>query len=206
MAVAADGQTVATGLPDKSVLLWRLPAPVRVPAKSSLKSEELNRYWTDLARRDARWAFVAREKLIETPEQTVALFRERLKPVALPSESEFRRLVDDLDHEDSNQRENASERILEYGSMVEPLLREVLRAQLSTEKRRRLTPLLAVFSSFCPADARRIRAVQTLELIASLEAPQLIESLSSGKPDTLRSKQAILALERRGVIKASNLN
>lgn len=197
MAVAADGQTVATGLPDKSVLLWRLPAPVRVLAKTSLKPEELNRCWADLARRDAHWAFVAREKLLEAPEQTVTLFRERLKAVALPSVSELRRLVDDLDHEDSNHCEAASERILEYGRIVEPLLREVLRDELPSEKRRRATALLAVFSSFCPADARRVRAVQTLELIDSLEARKLLEDLASGKPETIHSKQARLALERR---------
>lgn len=197
MAVAADGQTIATGLPDKSVLLWHLPAPVRVPAKTSLKPEELNRCWTDLAGRDAHWAFVAREKLMESPEQTLSLFRERLKPIALPSVSELRRLVDDLDHEESNHRETASAKILEYGIIVEPLLREVLRDQLPPEKRRRATALLTVFSSFCPADARRVRAVQTLAQIDSLEARKLLESLVMGTPETILSKHARLALERR---------
>ena len=166
-----------------------------------MRPEELNRCWADLAKRDAYWAYVAREKLIETPEQAVSLFRERLKPVALPTVSEFRRLVDDLDAEDAKHRETASDRILEHGRIVEPLLQDVLRDQIPNEKRRAVTELLAVFSSFCPSDVRRARAVGALEQINSPEARKLLEDLASGSPNAILSKQSRQALERRGSAK-----
>jgi hypothetical protein len=199
MALAPDGQTVATGLPDRSVVLWRLLAPARLPVKTLLKPDELNRCWADLAKRDAHWAYVAQEKLIETPEQTLTLFRGGLTPAALPSRSELSRLVDDLGHEDPKRRETASERMLEYGTIVKSPLREILRGQLSDEKRRGINKLLAALSSFSPADVRGVRAVRILERIDAPEARTMLEHLASGYHDAILSKQARLALEHKAL-------
>lgn len=108
LAVAPNGSAVATGQLDTAILLWDLSPPKPNHPSAPLTIAEREKHWNDLAGADAGRAFTASAALADAPAQTVAMLRNRLHPAQAPAAEELRKLLADLDHEQFQRREAAT--------------------------------------------------------------------------------------------------
>jgi WD40 repeat protein len=196
VALSPDGQTLATGHPNGTVLLWDVPAPER-SAERHLADKEQERLWADLAGADATRAFGAVRTLTASPRQAVALLAERLRPVPA---GRVARLIAELDSDSFDAREAASAALSRLGAEAEPALRVALEGKPSPEVRRRARELLRALPAGphgpTAKEMRASRAVQALEQIGTPEARRLLEALAKGAAEARLTREAAAALGR----------
>jgi RNA polymerase sigma factor (sigma-70 family) len=197
---APDGKHLFSGGTDTTVLTWDLtrltrsePAPI-----AALPARALDALWTDLAGKDATGAFDAIRKLSASPDQAVALLKDRLRPATPADPDRLAQLLDDLGSDRFEVRRQAQSALEALGELAEPALRKALAAAPSLDLRQRLERLLENLSGQLPlaGQLRDLRAVELLELIGSLEARQLLQGLAGGAPEARLTREARSALRR----------
>lgn len=193
LAFTPDGQRLATGMPDGTILLWNVSLPSSKPQR--LETKELEALWTDLADADAAKAWRAVWGLSDAPNDALAFLRGRVKPYTLASADVTRKLLTDLDSDSFAIREAAVKRLKELGPQAEPALRSALNDKPSLEQRRRIEDLLAAAPS-PPSleELRQLRALNVLEHIGTPEARRLLEDAAKGPPSAPLTRQARAAL------------
>jgi hypothetical protein len=198
LAFAPDGSRLASGLRNSSVLIWDASLLARLPSPSKdLAADELTRLWTNLSGEDAARAYGAMARLAATPKQAVALLKSRLKPATAIDPELLRRLIADLDSEKFAAREAASRELERLGEEAAPALRRALADRPPLETRRRLEPLLRATQTLrSPEAIAQVRAVQALEHIGTVEARQLLETLTKGAPAARQTRAAEASLRR----------
>jgi RNA polymerase sigma factor (sigma-70 family) len=203
LAFAPDGATLAAGGSDTTILVWDTlgRAPGDRLATKSLSAPELENLWKDLGGDDAARAFRAMGSMMVAPGQAVAFLKKAVRPIAPLTQAQQKRLVKliaDLDHDEFEVREKASEELGKLGKAAEATLRKALQGDLSPEQRERITALLENLAKNVPGQAQLgpLRAVEVLEHIATPEARQLLDELSKGLPDARLSQEAKAALRR----------
>jgi hypothetical protein len=199
MAVAPNGRTVATGHVDTTILVWDLAPPTAPVSAATLTTEQEETLWSDLAGEDAGRAMAAHVRLLEAPEQTTKLLRDRLHRAKATPADELRRLLADLDAVEFARRETATKRLSDIRDTAEAALREALQGEPAPEARRRIERLLALPPLARTPDARRhLRGVRLLEHVATAVARQILEKLAGGIPEARLTREATAALERLG--------
>jgi WD40 repeat protein len=197
MVLAPSGRTVATGQQDSTILLWDLTPPVDPAGRGELTAKEQEALWADLAGDDAGRALRAHARLVQSPDQTTQMLRDRLQPAKLPSPEELRDLLANLDDSAFSRREKATQRLMELGDLAAAALRKALDGEPTAEVRRRIERLLALPPVVRTPEARRhLRAVRILENVASPEGRQVLEKLSAGAPNARLTREAKAALQR----------
>jgi hypothetical protein len=197
LAFTPDGRRLATGHPDSTILLWDLAPPQSAPAPPGAK--ELDALWRDLADSDAGKAWRAVWRLADLPNDAVPLLRDRLKPIEAAPAEQMRRLIADLDDTSFEQRQRALKQLKDLGPRAEPALREALRANPSTEQKRRIDGVLAALASpqpLGPEALRELRAVIVLNRNGSPAARTLLTALANGVPEARLTRDAKAALVR----------
>ena len=202
VAYSRDGTLLASGSEDKSIKIWKMPARQRAEA-INLTPEALLGLWATLAGDDAQKAYEASNTLIRASEQATVLIKERLGPVAEPSQQELTRLIADLDSDQFALRRMAMEALEKLGDRVEQSLREKQGEKLSLEVRARIKQLLTVIDQQPLTAEQRlgVRAVEVLERIGSVEARKVLETLSAGAASARLTREARASLQRN---RASN--
>jgi WD40 repeat protein len=196
IAVAPNGCTVATGHADTTILVWDLSPPARTPTAPPTAAQ-LHGLWTDLGSDDAGRAMSAHARLVEAPEVTTKLMRDRLRPAKAPSPDELRRLVAELNAAEFARRESATKQLADLGDSAEAALRAALQGEPPPESRRRIERLLAMPRLARTPEARRhLRAVRILEQIATPETRQVLQALAGGAAGDRLTRQANAALKR----------
>jgi RNA polymerase sigma factor (sigma-70 family) len=190
LAFAPDGRSLASGSADSSVLVWDLSGRGR---GGRLAPQDLEVAWTDLLGEDAAKAYRARELLAAAPEQALPLLRGSLRPVAPVPAERLRNLIAQLDDDDFNVRERATEDLAKLGGAANGALRQALEGQPSAELRQRLQRLLESGPS---PDRRQSRALELLEVMATPEARRLLEELAKGAPGAGLTEEAKASLQR----------
>ena len=198
LAFSHDGQTLATGLGDGTVLLWDMPKPAREEPKLSAKDQE--EAWSALTGADARKAYRAIHRLAAAPRQSIPFLRDRLKPVAAVDAKRLERLIADLDSDSFAVREKASGELRQMGSLIESVLRSSLKKNPPLEVRRRIQQLLEPLNrrTLSPDELRCVRTVEAVEHMAAPEARQLLTQWAEGDPDAFLTREARLALHHLG--------
>jgi WD40 repeat protein len=197
LAFAPDGQALAVGYADSTILLWDLSSQARRRASPPVPAQDLEAWWADLAADDARKAHAAIWSLIDVPRQAIPLLRTRLSPAARFPEGKLRRLLEDLDSDQYADRESASRELAELGESAFDALQKALRADPSPEQRRRIEDLLNAAPVVRSSTTMRcLRAIEVLEYIGTAEAMEVIEILSRGAPEARLSKEARASLAR----------
>jgi RNA polymerase sigma factor (sigma-70 family) len=199
LAFQPDGRALASGLSNGTTLLWSHAASLRRP-KDTFNSTNADQLWTDLAGDDAVKARFAIWAMSEAPEQTLRLFRQRLRAAPAIDPKRIEGLIADLDDRQFARREAASRELKRLRVAADVALRAVLSKTSSAEMRQRVSAILAAPPRWLPGDPealRRMRAVQVLGQIERREADSILEMLSQGEPAARETEVAKAALQRR---------
>src|SRR5579885_585970 len=109
---------------------------------SATAAAHTEQYWKDLAGDDAKKAWRSIWALVGTPAETLACFKTRLHPVALPDAARLAQLIGDLDAPRFVAREKAMATLESLGELAEPALQQALARNPTVEVRKRLETLL----------------------------------------------------------------
>jgi hypothetical protein len=198
LAFSPDGSLLASGSWDRTAMTWDvLGQRTATRQLGKLEDATVNTLWDDLASSDASKAYRAIQTLQGGSQQAVSFLKKHVHPVPAVDAKRIAQLLVDLDSESFNVREKATKELRELGDLSEPALRATLSAQPSPELRRRAEALLAQLDpSRSPALLRSLRAVESLEHLATPEARQLLEQLAAGAPEARLTREAKATLER----------
>jgi RNA polymerase sigma factor (sigma-70 family) len=198
LAFAPNGKALAAGGAETTILLWELNRSAQPMAAPELNSKAAEALWADLASTDASRAYQAVAALAAAPRSGVAILGANLRPVPPPSAA-VRKLVAELNDEQFKVRNRALLELEKLGDPAEVAVRDALKNDhQSLEARRRLEQLLEKLErqDLSPAMARSVRAIETLELIGSAEARNLLEALARDGADSRQTREAKAAFDR----------
>jgi WD40 repeat protein len=197
LAFAPDGRRLVSGLNDSTLLVWDVSAREASPP-IKLGAEGLAKAWADLGTTDAPKAFRARVALASSPDESIALLKDRLKPAKPADPQRLRALLTDLDSAEFKVREKAQTELEVLGDLAAPALRQALADKPTLEVQRRVQSILKrLRGPVRRADIlQAVRAVAVLEDIATPEARQVLETLSKGAPTARQTQESRAALER----------
>lgn len=191
------------------IIYKRVKSAPPEPAFQEPSPQELNSIWNDFAVLDdggVKKSYREVRRLIQFPRSAVPFLGERLRPVAGVNAERVDRALLDLDDNDFNTREKASQAIEKIGPLVLPILDKKLREPaLSLEVRKRLTLLTAKLeqqegTGLSADELRGVRAIEVLQGIGTPEAIAVLEKLAGGAEGarlTIDAKTALAFLAKR---------
>jgi hypothetical protein len=199
LAFGDGGKSAASGAADSTALIWdlsELEAPKSFAA--NLSAEELDRCWKDLRAGDGAEAYRAVLRLAAAPGPAAELLQTRLKPAAGADSKAVDKLLLDLEDDDFDTREKATEQLAALGPSAEPLLQIALRRGPSFDAKKRIERILGLAARrpISPDQIRERRAVEALERMGSQEARELLQNLAKGAEESTTTQDAKAALAR----------
>ncbi len=200
LAFAPDGKTLAAAGPDPVVLLWDVPGPAAEGrfAGGDVTAGRLDDLWKELADEDAGRAWRAILSLESAPKEAVPFVRKQLKPGAALDDKAVARLIGQLDAEDFQEREKATEELIHAGKAAEEAVKKALGSKPSAEAKQRLEFIQSKMAGKFGPDQDELRAargVEVLERIGTPEARQALDELAKGGESKV-SAEARAAAER----------
>jgi WD40 repeat protein len=201
LAFSPNGKRFVAGLKNGTALVWETPASVLEPTKPvgrKLEPLELAALMKDLSGSDARTAYHAVWELAASPEQSVPLIVNMLKPAVKLDLAKVRQRIAELGDEDFSKRELASRELTQLGEDIEDELQKALANNPSPEALLRIKEILtAILKSPPPGRRRELRGVWVLELAGTPEAKVVLAGLAKGDPDAQLTREAKEAIERK---------
>jgi hypothetical protein len=198
LAFSPDGQILASGSSDTTILIWDTSISSAGTAVATLAREDLEKRWQVLAQDDAAQAYAAIRDLTALPKETVAWIKEQLRPVEPVDPKRVEKLIAQLDDEQFRIRQKATTELLQIGERALPMLDKALAGSPSLETGRRLNGLRTRVSSAVLKGDRlqAFRAVEVLENIKTPDARRVLQTLAGGAPAAMLTTQAQAALAR----------
>jgi hypothetical protein len=195
LSFSPNGRLLASAGWEGIGLVWDLAAAGQGgPRPKALSQQNLAACWTDLASADAAIAYRRILALAASPQQAVALLRDKLRPVVAADPERVSRLLADLDNRRFATRERATVELEKLGFTAEPALRQVLAGKPSLEPRRRIERVLTRLDATPPLQV--IRAVEVLERVGTPEARQVLQAVAHGAAEARPTREAREALAR----------
>jgi WD40 repeat protein len=196
---APDGKTLASAGPGTEVILWDVPGPAaegRLAAKD-VSADKLDELWKDLSGEDAARAWQAILTLETAPKEAVAFVQKNFKPGAALDDKGLAKLIGQLDAEQFQDREKATEELIRAGKPAEEAVKKALENKPSAEAKQRLEFILSKMAGKLGPEQDEIRVargVEVLERIGTPEARKVLEELARGESKV--SAEARAAVER----------
>jgi WD40 repeat protein len=195
-AFSPDGLHLATGVADHTILIWEVPRLTPPKKETPVSPEECDCWWFALGE-DAEAAYKAVEQMVDAPSQSVALLRERVKPIASSDAKTVEKLIAQLDSEKYEERTGAHKRLEQMGEGAAQAFAKALERDIpSLELRRSLEELLRRCDENTTQRTQQCRAVAVLEWIATSDALALLRTLADGAPRARVTVEARAALKR----------
>jgi WD40 repeat protein len=196
--LSPSGEMLAGGHQNGRLQLWKPPPlPPRQALPAKVEVAELDKLWSTLVVNDGKAAYDARWRLSAVGKQSLALFRSKLRPIALPGPKQLAEWIEQLASESFKEREVAMKELETTGPVAEPALRRVLEAKPTLEVRRRIEILLAKLAGPATGEMlRTLRAIVILETIGGDEARAILRLLAEGAPGARITDAAGAALKR----------
>jgi WD40 repeat protein len=195
LAFAANGRVLVSGAEDTTCLVWDLAGPAR-----PLHDADRTACWDELRSEDAAQAYAAMRRLLGDPDRAAALLAERLRPAPPPDAQRIARLIADLDSDEFAPRDEATKELEKIGETTLPALRKTLAGTPPLEVRRRVEKLVANLEALNPERLRVLRAVETLEYLATPQARQVLRALAKGAAGPRQTTEARAALARLSAV------
>lgn len=197
LCFSPDGRRIASGSSDGTAYVWDMTGLGAKPA-GPLDRGEVAALWESLV--DTEKAQNAIWQLTRAPEMAVAQIRQHVKPIPRTDAKVIARLVADLDADDFDAREKASQQLERLGELAVDTLRKKLDDKPSLEVHRRIEALLERLDGpdLSGEKLRSVRAVEVLELLRTPEARTVLESLARGADGSRLTQEARAALARLG--------
>lgn len=183
-----DGRILAAGMADSTIRLWGVADD---HSRAKLTPQDLNRHWDDL-RGAAPQAAQAGWALAAAPAQAIPFLRERLQPVPPADPTKIEQWLADLKSERFSVRDKAAAELAKLGEPAEKPLRQAISGATVADFRARVERLLNRLAGPVtdPERLRLVRAVEVLETIGTAEAGNLLNTLESGAPEALLTREA----------------
>jgi RNA polymerase sigma factor (sigma-70 family) len=200
VAFLPDGRRLATGSPDTTVVVWDLATCTFAgrAAAAKVTAMDVEGLWADLFGEDGHKSYRALWTLATAPKEALPLLRTRLKPAAATDRQRLERLLKDLDADDFEVREKATDELAKFGTAAEPALRKLLEGKPSAEVKQRVELVLGKLPA-ASASLERIGESRALELLEQLRTPEamaLLKELARGDADAWLTREAKAALNR----------
>jgi WD40 repeat protein len=200
VAFSPDGKALVSAGADTTALVWDVSEARKKarPAAVALRAQEVAEKWKMLAEVNALQAHQTIVSLSAAPEPTVPFLKEKLQVLAKLDEKLLAQWIAELDHDEFDVRQNATENVASLGEAAESALVKALKNKPSLEARRRIELLLERLKAVGPdgKGLRVLRAVEVLERIGTAEAKEVLEAVAKGLPDAPQTRAAKASLER----------
>ncbi len=200
LSFSPDGKTLASFGVEATVTLWNVPAPTaegRLVVKG-VTPDKFDDLWKDVSGADAARAWQAILALESMPKEAVPFVRKHLRGGTVLDEKAVASLIAQLDADDFQEREKATETLISAGKVAEDPLKKALTDNPSAETKRRLEVIQSKRNGKQgpePDELRVVRGVEVLERIGTLEARKALEEFA-GNAESLLSAEARAALGR----------
>jgi hypothetical protein len=180
--------------PDGKVLLWDVYGLHKHDIATH--SNSLASAWDDLQSRDAGIGFRAVRTLAASGADGLALLRSRMTQMKPLDEEQIGRWISELDSEDYNTREKASNELAKFARLIKPRLLAASAATKSPEVAQRIYLILKDAPRPIPTELQVCRAVEAAELIGSHGAMELLNSWAAGEKTKLLTRESHAAILR----------
>jgi WD40 repeat protein len=196
---APDGKSLATGCEDTTILIWDLSRPLSAkPALAGPRSpDDAERLWKSLAETNAMEAEPALWALVRAPDQALPILKQRLQPARVTPRVWM--LIQQLDSSEYSARQAATAELTKLADLALPALYGTLKkGAASLEQKRRIEELVSRLEdpSAIPSCLRELRGVEVLERLGSADARKLLETLATGDPESVLTRDARSVLAR----------
>jgi hypothetical protein len=198
LAFSADGERLASGGTDTSVLVWNRSLSLPRGRSVTLTRDDLDRLWKRLASSDARDAYQALCTLAAAPGQTESFLATRLHPAAPVDPQRLAGWIADLDADRFQVRQRATLELERLGERATSALRKALSGPSGPEARRRLQLLLARQEKLSDEQLQILRALEILEQMGTPQAREVLRSLAAGAAGARLTDEAKACLQRLG--------
>jgi WD40 repeat protein len=201
LVFSPDLKSVATLGSDGLVTIWDVPGmdhPSRTRT-GMLSAEKAREMWDLLSSDDGPKAFQTVLALAASPKEAVEVARKQLKEQTGVTEKEIAKMIEELDSEEFDVREKATQKLIGLGKAAEEAVRKALANQPTAEAKARLEQILKKSTggaAYNPELAHAIRAVEVLERIGTPEAQAVLEEAAKGPQSARLTTEAQAALER----------
>jgi hypothetical protein len=200
LAFSPDGKFLATGSEDKSALVWDVSELMRElsPDETQVPLRGLETHWKNLSHDDAVLAFDSILAISASPKESVPFLRSKLRPVTAVEKTTVEKLVSKLDSDDFPTRQHATQELYKLSERAEPMLRDALSKEISSEGRARIEEIIEKWKGHNPPPEilGALRGVETLERIGSDDAVAVLESLAKGASWARQTQEAKASLKR----------